>query len=179
LFVVNAVKCVLTFWYACCLSSVQCGCYKSVVELVLFYIWDWSVCAAIWCSVFVFKMGLHEVSVVSPPPLPHVLSFFIWYASCLSSMQYGCLDTFYYQLQQDAEIQHYITNTFSIYLRSLLCMVMKFHSTLRVHSLLTAELASHIKRILLLLTLLKKYLFSHRSLKLCTNVLDLFLLPLR
>jgi hypothetical protein len=27
-YTVNAVGCVLTFWHACCLSSVQCGCYE-------------------------------------------------------------------------------------------------------------------------------------------------------
>jgi hypothetical protein len=39
-YIVNAVKCVLTFWYVCYLSTVQCGCYECVVELVLFYIAD-------------------------------------------------------------------------------------------------------------------------------------------
>jgi hypothetical protein len=43
LFVVNVIKCVLNFLYACCLPNVQCGCYECVVELFLFCIWDWGV----------------------------------------------------------------------------------------------------------------------------------------
>jgi hypothetical protein len=39
------------FRYGCCLSSVQCGSNDSVVELVLFYVGDWGVCAAVWCTV--------------------------------------------------------------------------------------------------------------------------------
>jgi hypothetical protein len=39
------------FCYACFPASVQCGCYECVEELVLFYIGDWGVCAAISYSV--------------------------------------------------------------------------------------------------------------------------------
>jgi hypothetical protein len=36
--IVNGVNCVQTFWYACCMLSVQSGYYECVVELVLFYV---------------------------------------------------------------------------------------------------------------------------------------------
>jgi hypothetical protein len=82
LYIINAVKCVLTFCYAYCLSSVKHD-VMSVLWNWLFYTGDWDMCAAISCSVmnimFVsFKCNLSLLSLriqyfsdvfkCSPPP---------------------------------------------------------------------------------------------------------------
>jgi hypothetical protein len=40
-----------TYFLVCLLSNVQYGCYDCVVELVMFYIGGWGVCASVWCNV--------------------------------------------------------------------------------------------------------------------------------
>jgi hypothetical protein len=48
--IINDIKCLLTFWYAYCLSRVQCGCYVVCCGTCSVFIGDWGVCA-IRCNV--------------------------------------------------------------------------------------------------------------------------------
>jgi hypothetical protein len=73
LYVINAVKCVLTFWYACCLSSVQ-HYVICVLWNWLFYTGDSVMCAVISCSV-------SNIGFVSFKCNPSLLILHIWYFS--------------------------------------------------------------------------------------------------